>query len=126
MSTLPDPEALLTAALRSRPLITTWSGTRIGTKLGATFPAVRVTLITGPSRPLANTGQPSLQWEAWADTEEAAIILAKAIDGEADRLAGTYGPGVIITSWAQGQYFHSRDEETARQRYIGQIGLITQ
>jgi hypothetical protein len=126
MSELPDPEAIFVAGLRAQPTITAWVSTRIGTKLGATFPAVRVRLISGASRLVANTGRPLMQWESWADDEAMAARVAQAIDGVADQLAGTYTGGKIVGSYPVGQYFHSDDEATTRTRYIGQIGLITQ
>jgi hypothetical protein len=126
MSELPDPEAIFVAALRAQTPITALVATRISTKLGAVFPAVRVRLISGPSRPVANTGRPLMQWESWADDEAMAALLAQKIDGVADQLAGTYAMGKIVSSWPVGQYFHSDDEATNRQRYIGQIGIFTQ
>jgi hypothetical protein len=126
MSEVPDPEAILVAALRAQSTVTAWVGTRISTRLGAIFPAVRVRLISGPSRPVINTGRPQLQWESWGDDEAMAARVAQAIDGVADSLAGIYTPGTIIASWGVGQYFHSDDDATTRTRYIGQIGLITQ
>jgi hypothetical protein len=126
MSAIPDPEALLVQALRSKTEVIGLVGQRIDTKLGSTYPQVRVTLTGGPSRPVPRTGAPSLQWEAWAETEGAAALLAKAIDGVADELAGVYPAGSIVSSYHQGHYFHSPDAATGRQRYIGQIGMLTQ
>jgi hypothetical protein len=126
MAEIPDPEAIFVAALRAQPTVSAWVGTRIGTKLGATFPAVRVRLGSGAGRPVINTGRPQMQWEAWGDDEASAARVAQAIDGVANSLAGTYTAGKIVASWGVGQYFHSDDEATARTRYIGQIGLITQ
>ena len=126
MSEVPDPEAILVAALRAQPTVTAWVSTRIATRLGAIFPAVRVRLVSGAGRPVINTGRPQLQWESWADDEATAARVAQAIDGVSDSLSGTYTAGKIISSWVVGQYFHSDDLATTRTRYIGQIGLITQ
>jgi hypothetical protein len=126
MTAVPDPEALLVAALRAKTQVTGLVSTRIGTSLGATFPQVRVTLTGGSDRLVLNTGRPSLQWEAWGSTEGEAALVAVALDGVADELAGTYAAGRIISSWRQGNYFHSPDANTGRQRYIGQLGILTQ
>jgi hypothetical protein len=126
MTAVPDPEAVFTAALRAKTEVSGLVATRVGTRLGATFPAVRVAVVGGASRPTNNTGSPTMQWEAWGNTEAEAALLAKAIDGVADELAGTYTAGKIVASWRQGYYFHSRDPETNRDRYLGQIGLLTQ
>ena len=126
MSEIPDPEAVLVQALRLQAGVTSWVAQRIDTKLGSTYPQVRVTLTGGAGRPVAHTGSPSLQWEAWANTEAEAARIAKAVDGVADELAGTYPAGTIKASYHQGHYFHSPDAATGKQRYIGQIGLLTQ
>jgi hypothetical protein len=126
MSEIPDPEALLVQALRLQTSVTSKVLQRIDTKLNTVYPCVRITLTGGASRPVPHTGSPSLQWEAWADTEGAAAQLAKAVDGVADELAGSYPAGVIKASYHQGHYFHSPDAATGKQRYIGQIGLLTQ
>ena len=121
-----DGEALLNQALRVQPGVIAIAGTRIGTVLKGVYPCVRLTLVGGASPPVAETRSPSVQWEAWADSEAQAALLADAIDSVADKLAGTYASGVIVASWPQGHYFHSRDPQTARERYLGQIGLIVQ
>lgn len=126
MTAVPDPEALLVAALRAKTEVSSLVSTRVRTSLGDTYPQVRVTLTGGPDRPVPITGQPSLQWEAWGATEAEASALAKALDGVADELRGIYAPGTIVSSFRQGNYFHSPDATTGRQRYIGQIGLLTQ
>jgi hypothetical protein len=124
--TYPDPEALLVAALRARPEITALVSTRIGTVLGSTFPAIRITLTGGRDDLVEQTGSPSLQWEAWGDNEGQAANVARTVHTFANQLAGSYSAGRIVASYRQGHYFHSPDASTSRQRYIGQIGLVTQ
>lgn len=126
MTAVPDPEALLVAALRAKAEVTALVSMRIGTSLGATFPQIRVTLTGGSDRLVLNTGRPSLQWEAWGQNEAEAALVARVVDGVADELAGIYGSGRIVSSWRQGNYFHSPDASTGRQRYIGQLGILTQ
>lgn len=126
MTAVPDPEALLVAALRAKTEVSGLVSTRVGTSLGITFPAVRVTLTGGADRLVIATGRPSLQWEAWGSSEAEAALVARAVDGVVDELAGTYTSGRIVGSWRQGNYFHSPDASTGRQRYIGQLGLLTQ
>jgi len=129
---LPDPEGIFIAALKAQPLVVARCGLSdsgnpaISTKIGAIFPAVRVTLVGGRSQPVIHTGSPTLQWEAWDSDEAKAALLARAINEVADQLAGIYSVGKIISSWALGFYYHSPDQETNRQRYLGQIGLLTQ
>jgi hypothetical protein len=123
----PDAEALLTYGLRSRTaVIGLVPSTRISTSLGGVFPAIRITLTGGSGWVTLGTWQPSLQWEVWGNNEAEAALIADAVADEADDLAGVYAAGRIVGSWPQGHHFHSPDASTNRQRYIGQIGLLTQ
>lgn len=131
MTAPPDPEVLLVAALKAKTSVSSLCGNRIATRLSGTYPAVRITLVGGPDRPTTNTAQPTLQWEAWGNgndsaAEGQAADLAQAIDEVAAVLAGAYAAGRITSSWAVGHYFHSADATTGRERFIGQIGMLTQ
>jgi hypothetical protein len=123
-----DPEGVLVAALAAKSSVVALCGGRIGTALSGTYPAVRISLVGGRSKPVdeRSTKNPIVQWEAWGDTQGQAADLAREIDDQAEALRGTYSKGIVVASWASGHYFHSPDPETNRQRYIGQIGMITQ
>lgn len=127
---IPDPEALLVAALRARSLL--WScGSRIGTRLSGTYPAIRIALVGGPDRPAVGTGRHVLQVECWGNgstpaDETAAADLARAVEDVSASLAGEYAPGRIVASWRDGGIFHAADSTTNRERYIFQVGILTQ
>jgi hypothetical protein len=129
---LPDAEALLIQALKAKPTVTVQCGGRIGTRLGGVYPAIRVTLLGGSSRQVENTGRPELQIECWGDGSDAtaetqAALLAQTIEAEVASLAGSYSVGQIVGAVVYGGILHSApDTTTGRERYILQIGLLTQ
>jgi hypothetical protein len=121
-----DPEALFTAAMKAQGSVVGLCGNRIGTRLGGTFPALRITLAGGASPPTEGISSAVLQWESWGSSEADAALLAAAVYAAVKALRGTYSAGVIVSAWNQGHYFHSRDQETNRDRYLGQMGLLYQ
>lgn len=128
---LPYPSALLVEALRARPAVAGLCDSEIATRLHGKFPAVRVGLVGGPDRPANATGRPLLQAECWGDgddddAEGQAEQLAAAVDDAAQDLAGAYAAGTIVSSWTVGHYLHAPDPDTRRERFIVQIGLLTQ
>lgn len=131
MSTPPDAEALFIQALRARPEVATLCGSRIGTRLGTVYPAVRITLVGGLGRNVSATRWPTLQWEAWGNgtdsvAEHQAVDLGREIEGSVEQLAGVYLSGIIVSAWVDGLMTHSPDPTSNRERYLGTIGLIAQ
>lgn len=127
--TLPDAEALLIEALKTVTLPAL--GGRVGTRLGQTFPAVRVTLLGGPSRPTDHTGLPDLQIEVWGAgpspiNEVEASNIALAIEDAVPDLAGVYSAGTIVAAVISSYLIHSPDTGSGRERYLFTVGLITQ
>jgi hypothetical protein len=130
MSLLPSAQALLIAAYRATT-VAPMVGNRISTRLSGTYPAIRVTLLGGPDRPVDNTGQPEFQVECWGNgvgpaEEIEASDIARAVDAAVDDLPGTYTAGRIVAAYRIGGIIHSPDPSTSRQRYIVQVGLVTQ
>lgn len=127
----PDAEALLIQALKAQPEVATLCGGRIGTRLGTTYPAIRVTLLGGLGRSVAGTRWATLQWESWGNgtdsvAEHQASDLGRAVEGVVEQLAGVYASGHITSAWLDGLMSHSPDPTSNRERYLGSIGLITQ
>ena len=130
MALLPDAEALLIVALRATP-VGPLVGNRISTRLSGTYPAIRITLLGGPDRAMESTGQPELQVECWGNgsgpsDETQALEIARNVEGFATSLAGSYGPGRIVGAYTLGGILHSPDASSGRERYIVQVGLVTQ
>jgi hypothetical protein len=126
---LPDREAVVVAALKSRSSITALT-TAVGTRL-VTGLCVQVTLLGGSSRPLRNTGAPEFQLAVWgggnSPADEAAVSdLAGTVESELTDLSGSYGPGRVLGSWLVGDLLHTPDETTARERYIITAGALIQ
>lgn len=131
MTVLPDAEALLIQALKATPEVSILCAGRIGTRLSGTFPAVRVTLLGGPPRPVTGTGSPNLQVECWGNgtdsaAEHQALDLARAVEAAVESLPGVYTSGRIVAAWSLSDLIHSPDSGTSRERYLAQVGLVTQ
>ena len=60
--------------------------------------------------------------------EEQAANLIRALEHEASTggLAGAYATGTVAACWVDLAPFHSPDPTSQRERYIMQIGLLTQ
>ena len=133
MTTLPSAEGLLVTAYRARPTVTSLCGSRIATRLSGTYPAVRITLLGGPTRVVENTAQPELQVECWGNgssttAELEASDLALAVEAATPQLPGTYPAGIIAAAWVIGGILHLPDTSTTtvRERYILTVGITTQ
>jgi hypothetical protein len=129
MTVLPDPEALLITALRADTSIASVTGGRVATRLGAIFPAVRVTLVGGPPHPVIQIGRPELQVECWGNgTDSAAAVqaslIARTIEAALPAIRGEYGTSWVITAYMGSGIIHSPDPDTARERYLFTVGLI--
>lgn len=133
MPLLPSAEALLIAALREQPPVTAICGTRIGTRLSGTYPAIRVTTLGG-GESVEGTNSPDLQVECWGNggdpaAEIQASELSRVVHSVAlSSLRGAYGAGIIVGSWCYGGPLHSPDASTspARERYIVTVGITMQ
>lgn len=126
LTLLPSPSVATVAWLKNQPDLIPLHGGRVGTKLNAALPAVRVQRIGGSP---ADTwsDRPLMQIECWAADEGAADRLSLAVVAALPTFRGDYASGRVWTYAVEsGPYFSPDDPDLSNSvRYILTVRLLT-
>lgn len=121
---LPDAEVLVVAFLAAHPDLALLHAGEVGTALSNERPAIRVTRLPGPSNaPEEDT--PELQVECWADTQDAASVLARSVVAASPELKGAHPEGVVAGVEVTLGPTYQPDPDTEEPRYLLRLGLLT-
>lgn len=123
---LPSAPAVTVAWLKANPDLLAIHGGRVGTKLNATLPAIRVQRIGG-TVPETYEDQPVLQIECWAADEGTADRLARTVIAALPTVRGEYPTGQVWTYAVEsGPYWAPDDPQLSNNsRYIISVRLLT-
>jgi hypothetical protein len=123
---LPSAAAVTVAALKSSTDLNAVTGGRVGTRLNATLPAVRVQRVAGTS-PDPWQDQPVMQLDCWGAKEEDADLLARTLVAVLPTLHGTFANGKLWSYEIESGPFWSPDDPTlsSNARYILTVRLLT-
>lgn len=123
---LPSAVVLTVAWLKSNPELAAIHGGRVGTKLHATLPAIRVQRIGGtPSEVYED--QPVVQVECWAADEGTADRLVRTVIAVLPTVRRVYPTGQVWTYQVESGPFWSPDDPnlSSNARYIVTVRLLT-
>lgn len=121
---LPSSEALLGSFLRGHHAISSIVGTRVGTKLAAARPAVRLTRLGSPPSQRWEDS-PEIQVECWAEDEVTADLLARTvIAAMPDLLERRDMDGVVKAYDITLGPLNSPDPFTDQPRYLVGVRLL--
>lgn len=119
---LPSAAAMVVAGLKADPDLAAIHGGRVGTKLHATLPAIRVQRVGG-TVPEVWEDQPVMQIECWAPDEGAADLLVRTVLAVLPSLRGASLRTYQIES---GPYWAPDDPSlSSNARYIITARLLT-
>ncbi len=123
---LPSAPALTVAWLKGNLALTAIHGGRVGTRLNATLPAIRVQRIGGPPREVWED-VPLMQVECWAADEAAADLLVRTVIAESPTFRGTFATGRVYTGAIDsGPYWAPDDPALSNNaRYVVTMRLLT-
>jgi hypothetical protein len=123
---LPSAAVVTVAWLKENPDLAAIHGGRVGTKLNATLPAIRVQRIGGTT-PDVYEDQPVMQVECWAETEGAADLLARTVVATLPSVRGIYPTGQVWTVAVESGPYWSPDDPSLsnNSRYILTVRLLT-
>lgn len=123
---LPSAPALTVAWLKGNPALAALHGGRVGTRLNATLPAVRVQRIGG-TPPDTYEDQPVLQVECWATDEGTADLLVRTVVAELPSARGVYPAGHLWSYVVESGPFWAPDDPqlSNNSRYILTVRLLT-
>lgn len=127
MTTLLPSAAVLTVAwLKAQPDLAAIHGGRVGTKLNAILPAIRVQRVGGISRDTYED-QPLVQVECWGADEGTADLLARTVVAVLPQVRGTYATGRIYTYAVESGPFWAPDDPSLSNnaRYLLTVRLLT-
>ncbi len=125
MALLPSSEQVFIAWAKTVAALNTITGGRVGTKLNATLPAIRVNRVGGTAtEPWQDT--PQLQVECWAVDQATADLLARTVISSLTGVRIPVAGGVIHSYSVSGGPFWSPDDPNLSQnaRYILTIDLL--
>lgn len=120
---LPSAEVVFVAWAKAHPSLEPLHGGRVGTRLNATRPCLRVQRLGHPQVD-AWEDAPELQVEAWATSETSADQLIRTLIAALPDIFGER-TGALITGYeiTVGPWY-APDEDTALHRYIATIILF--
>ncbi len=123
---LPSAVVVTVGWLKTNPDLAAIHGGRVGTKLNATLPAVRVQRISGTVVEVWEDS-PVLQVECWAATEGEADLLARTVIGALPTVRGTYASGRVWTYQVESGPFWAPDDPqlSNNARFILSVRLLT-
>jgi hypothetical protein len=115
----------MVAWLKANPDLAAIHGGRVGTKLNATLPTIRVQRVAGVA-PEPWRDEPVVQVECWAETEGAADLLARTVVAALPTMRGTYPTGQVYAySIESGPYWAPDDPQLSNNsRYILTVRLL--
>lgn len=123
---LPSAPKAAVVWAKAQPDLAAIHGGRVGTRLHAARPAVRVVQIGGQVvHP--REGRPLLQFECWASDEDTADTLARTLVGALPTFRGVFSDGRVHTFAVEsGPYWAPDDPELSQDaRYIVTARLVT-
>lgn len=124
---LPSAPVLTIAWLKAQTDLAAIHGGRVGTKLNATLPALRVQRIGGSS-PDPYQDEPVMQFECWAADEATADLLARTLVAALPTIRGlTLPSGRVYTYEIESGPFWLPDDPqlSSNDRYILTVRLLT-
>src|SRR5215213_817571 len=116
---LPSAEVAAVAWAKTQPDLAPLHGGRVGTKLNATLPAIRVQRIGGsPVDPWED--QPAVQFECWAADQGGADLLVRSLVAALPTFRGVYPDGRVHTYSIESGPFYAPDDPqlSNSSRYI--------
>jgi len=123
---LPSAEVASVAWAKAQPDLVPLHGGRVGTRLNATLPAIRVQRVGGsPVDPWED--RPLIQWECWAADQAAADLLVRTLMAALPSFRGTFAGGRVYTYTIEsGPYWAPDDPDlSTNARYILTARLVT-
>jgi hypothetical protein len=127
LTLLPSAPGVFIAWCKTNTDLAAVHGGRVGTKLNATLPAVRVTRIGGTPDQESWQDTPELQIECWATEDPAAELLSRQVVAALPTLRGPAAYGRVYTfQVTSGPYWAPDDPELSTSaRYIFTVQLLT-
>lgn len=125
MTLLPDAEVMFIAWAKANAALLALHSGRVGTKLNATLPALRVTRVGGVASEHYQD-DPSLQVEAWGADQGAASLLARTVVEQLTAIRHTTANGRLYTYRVSGGPLWAPDDPNLSQnsRYILTLDLL--
>lgn len=126
LALLPSAEVASVSWAKAQTDLAAIHGGRVGTKLNATLPAIRVQRVGGsPVDPWED--RPLVQWECWAADQGAADLLVRTLVAALPLFKGTFAGGRVYTFAVESGPFWSPDDPALSQnaRYIITTRLVT-
>lgn len=123
---LPSAEVAAVAWGKAQSDLAVIHGGRVGTKLNATLPAIRVQRVGGsPVDPWED--QPLLQFECWATDQATADLLARSLIAALPTFRGAFTDGTVHTYSVESGPYYAPDDPTlsSNSRYILTARLVT-
>ncbi len=123
---LPSAEVAFVAWLKAQTSLTAIHGGRVGTRLNATLPAIRVTRV-GNAPVEVWQDDASLQVECWAADQGTADLLARSVVAALPDIRNTTVTGGRIYAYTitAGPYWQPDDPTlSSSARYILQVSLL--
>lgn len=123
---LPSAETVTIAWLKANTDLLAIHGGRVGSKLNATLPAIRVQRIGGS--PVETwEDRPLLQVEAWAADQTTADTLARTIVAVLPTIRAAYASGRVWTYAVESGPFWAPDDPnlSSNARYVLTVRLLT-
>jgi hypothetical protein len=123
---LPSAAMVMVAWLKNNPDLNALHGGRVGTRLNAILPAIRVQRVGGAPSELWRD-EPVVQIECWAADEGAADILARTVVASLPTVRSTVVGGRVYTYNIESGPFWSPDDPSLSNsvRYILTVRLLT-
>lgn len=124
---LPSAAGLMVTGLKADPDLAAIHGGRVGTKLNATLPAIRVQRIGGSPSDLWEDN-PLMQVECWAATEGVADQMTRTVVAALPSLRTAVYPTGRVYTYAieSGPYWAPDDPQiSTNSRYIMTVRLLT-
>lgn len=120
---IPSPVRAAVAILTADPTLAPLHGGRVSTMLRPGGPAIRLTLLPGPTTQTGWEWRGHVQAECWADDELDADELAAAVRACWPGYRGPAGDGYVSGTWIVTEPAALPDPETGRPRYILTLGV---
>lgn len=126
LALLPSAEVAAVAWAKAQTDLAAIHGGRVGTKLNATLPAIRVQRIGGVAEDPWED-RPLVQWECWAADQAAADLLVRTLVAALPLFRGAYAGGRVWTFAIESGPFWSPDDPSlsSNARYIITTRLVT-
>jgi len=123
---LPSAISAAVSWLKNQPTVTAITGSRVGTRLNATLPAIRVQRVGNPP-PAEWADDASIQIECWAQDEITAELLARTVIAALPDIRGypVTGGRVHTYTVSAGPYFAPDEPPSTLARFVMTVDLLT-